>query len=278
MSLHQYSIDDTIEYFLRSEAKQAVEHQGLNWNEWEEQCKEESIDPILRGLEFSWKFPSPDQKWKYYTWEEFLKQCRTASEMFIDYINEWRLEPLRIENVGAIVQKNLTAPLEVDGEILDETGGKPTLMKAQVNLLTKDGLLFIWKISNKKSSKHEDVAMFSETVDNQCAVVASHFRQHLSFPIDVTICKAVIKKTGEKVELETHGRYVTKEEIDRQKIKLAIKARDVKAMNLFKERSWRCPNCDYYDVCIRGDSEGYIKQVYGEKAVAILDDDDDSPF
>lgn len=281
MSLKDYSIKDTIQYFLRSEAKNAVENSGSSWYEWEEHIKENvlDLDPIEQGLKLAWLFPTPDQKWKYFTYHEFLRQCQCASEMIIDYINEWKLKPLYIETTGPIVQKTLTAPLEVDGEILDETDGKPTMMKAQVNLFTSDCQLFVWKISNKRSSEKDDVAMYSETVDNQCAVVASHFRQLVSFPMKVHVVKAVIKKTGEKVTLEAHHRKVTEEEIKQQKAKLAIKAKDVKAMNLFKERSYRCPNCDYYDICIRKDSDKFIKRVYGETAEAMPDDDDSGmPF
>ncbi len=280
MSIKDYTIRDTIQYFLRSEAKQAVEDEGINWYEWEEKCKEKDMDPIRIGLQFAWQFPTPDQKWKYYTWDEFILQCIGFSNLFIEYINQQNLIPLDIANLGPIVQKTLTAPLEVDGEILDETNGLPTKMKAQVNLVTDDGQLFIWKISNKRSAKRDKIADISETVDNQCAVVAYNFWDHISFPIKVTVCKAIVKKNGEMVELEVHKREITKIELDMQRAKLAIKAVDIKMMNLFKERSWNCPMCDFYKVCILGDPKDFVVRTYDEVDKPLIDDDDDDgmPF
>jgi hypothetical protein len=274
-----YSIGENVNYFLTSEAKQ---HLGnIDWIKFVEECAISGVDPIKTGVQIGWEFPSPAQKWKYHTWDDFIKQCLSLGGMVIDFCDKLDIQPM-FKDVPAVL-RTLGAPLEIDGEILDETDGKPTIHRAQLNFIAQNGELYIWKVSNKKAGEREKIALISETVYNQ-AIVA-RFNYNLNFPITVNVVRAVVSKTGEKTALQVDTTHVYKNDLDEQKRKLAIKAKDIKAMRLFKERSFRCPMCDYYDICILGKRDEFVKEVWedslDDKATKFdkYDDDDDGmPF
>ena len=143
--------------------------------------------------------------------------------------------------------------------------------------------VYVWRISSKRSSENEMVAKISESIDAQAAVVAHHFQGSVDFPIHFDLRKIVVKKDGDISEVESHQRDVSREEVDDTKRRLAYKAKEIRSMNIFRERSWTCPRCSHYDVCIRRDTSNFIQEVWGDEAQVApkkkeTNDIDDMPW
>lgn len=257
------SISERVLYFLKSEAKNIIKMIDRTWADWEDECKTLETNPVEQALYMNYDFPSPDDKRWYFTFDEFILQCIVASRKIRSFLEENKLQPL-IYDGFMFVQKTLDAPLIINGEILDETHSKPTIMRAQINYVDTDQNIYIWRISSKRSSSKDMVAITSEVVDNQCAVVSYHLGNDCNFPMSVDLRKIVVNKFGEITEFESHKRNVSMKEVSEAKLRMAIKAKDIKNMNLFKERSWKCPMCNYYDVCIRGETDGFVREVWSD--------------
>jgi hypothetical protein len=276
--LKDATTSDNLAYFLEREAKD-ITSDIIPWNEWRFKYPSASA-AWEEALRLKYRFPSPEKPWEYCTFEQMCDQMLNASKMIDEYINLHKLVPLQDKENSWMLQRSISAPLlSSGGEILDETFGKPTITRSQINLFCSDRILYSWKIANKKTSSGDMPAVTTESIENQCVAISHHLGKDIDFPIGVVLLKAIVNKKGEKVKLEEHHRWVSEDEVESAKRRLAVKARDIKNMNLFTEKSYACKtSCEFFQICICNKSDDYVVNSWDDYIPQKDEEDDGTPF
>lgn len=263
-SMYSIPESEAIDYFLRKEATEDPDYS----------------DDIEKSIKRMWEFPPPENKWSYITWENFRKQCISGAKAIRDAISDGKLIELYDEENLPMVQRNLLGKLvTTDGEVLDTTFDQPTKFRAQINFVDINQSIWIWKISDKATSANQfETFIKSSTAPlHQLIAVYHHLKGNINFPVKILMCKIVLNKSGLVSNFEVHEQYITKEMMNNEIRILAIKSKDIKNMNLFKEPSFSCSTfCDYRDICLANKRDNYMKEIVAGEIE--YDDSDDSPF
>lgn len=233
--------------------------------------QDEGIEEAKKVIQQSFDFPSPGNRKYYFTVDDFYNKCVTSAYLIRRFIDD---SPLSACNDNYTNCK-IDFPLIVNGEILDETNGKPTYATARVNFIDDRFYLYKWKADKSRSSDNK-----AETSNAllMCAAAVAH---NFGFKdVNANLICAVTSKSGAEMEtdhdisgLQEHTTIFTTDDFNELKRKLASDARRIKSMNLHKCKGWQCTNCEFRKVCIDGDSTGYVSKTDIWKGEADLSDD-----
>jgi hypothetical protein len=194
-------------------------------------------------LYLAYDFPEEGDR-NYFTFDQFIEQCISSASMIAGFLYRNMVRPLTLKNIGIASQVTLERPIVLeDHKIIIK-------MRAQINLVDEDRTIYVYKIGEKRSSERDKPHYISESIENQCAVLDSHFSPENILPIKIILLRPVIKVNGDQVSFEKFTREVTAQDINDAISNISHKASEIIGGALFKEKSWRCPQCDYYKICI----------------------------
>lgn len=208
--------------------------------------------------------------YKRFGYGELLAQISTMSLSIYDYIIRNQIQPMISPHTKLpMVESELLFPLIIDGEILDETFGEPTRVKCRIDLVDSNAGIIDWKATNTKARTPNFDAETNHATVAYAAALLHHIPELAEQDeFDVRVVKAVTDKhgnptdtfgdsTGYTLGIEEHVRTVTKDDINKLKIRYASVAKRIKEMDLHKQDSWRCNMCEYKEVCIHGKTENF---------------------
>lgn len=283
------SLSQTVTYLVIN----AIESQAL------EIAQNRMVDPNNYNkstlISSEYRFPSGSREFSY---NDLIKQIVSAVLSTYSYIRT--IPSPAIDNtIGdhefPIVNKSHQINLlTTDGEIVDETGGKPTRFYCNIEYVDKDGTLYIFKIADKKSYKKDEHAYIGDDAIIAVAGFRSLYPEIFSDPVKVKIVRTVIKKDGsinDNIEfrsemgkiygIEEHIRLVTEFDINELVYKYGEKAKEMKEGRIYRQRGNHCGWCAYNKICNhQRDTDGLViaKHDLGYENLEDTEDYDDMPF
>lgn len=221
--------------------------------------------------------------------DQFIKQCESAAKILQNFVKERGL--VAITNPVTkrkMIEMDIKHPMVTSqGELLDTTHDKPTMIRSIIDLVAIDpttGMLtiFDWKTGLKKSSTGQDIS----PIDSNQAVIAYvkamlHEMPRDKWPnkmkdtrVNTALVRAVVKNNGEKSldEPEWFEKLVTVEEIDEVVESFSRAAKRLKSLDLRREVTFNCARCPYARLCLKKDYEDYFVYEYTDD---LLDSEDD---
>jgi hypothetical protein len=229
----------------------------------------------------------------YYKWnkkipsiEVLMNQSYESAKEVIAYMQdiEVALDP-EMKFATPIQQKHLMAELMLNGEILDETFGRPTQFQTTLQFLSEDGTIYLFKISDSKMY----IPNMACYISDEPAIMAAALQQYVSKAngdfideFNVVILRAVVNNGGGCHTLEEHKKTISTSDMDEVLYKLADAAKDIKSVKLHRKKQLSCAWCEMKDPCLFGKTSGHqipaSEAIHDRNFEGRIDDDDDLPY
>ena len=238
----------------------------------------EEMKAILEGYyEWNRKIPST---------EVLMNQCYSSAKEVIAYMyNIEAASDPELKFGIPIQQKHLIAELMCNGEILDETFGRPTQFQVTLQFLSRDNTIYLFKISDTKMYTPNMACHVSDEPVMMAAATQQYIMKasnvwHSAF--DIVILRAVVNNGGGCNILEEHEKRIESSEIEEILYKLADAAKDIKSVKLHRKKQLSCAWCEFKNPCLFGITSGYqipaSEALHDRNIEGRLDDDDDLPY
>jgi hypothetical protein len=219
-----------------------------------------------------------------FNFAQFNLQCSNSSLKLIQYVKKNEIKPL-IHPVTKklMVELDIKHPMvDMSGEILDTTADRVTDTRSIIDLVTKDPdgkiVLVDWKTAMQKTSASEpiDPTDTNNAIDVYAkALVSIDSRLTEMFPIKTRLVRVVAKVNGELPEddkltddekknkkawsnPEIFDKDVTIEDINESMKGFASASRKIKSLDLHRQKTWRCKDCEYVKLCLKGNMHGFF--------------------
>ena len=250
---------DLVETYMRAEIKTIVSKIDDDvWNILQYKYKVPLAKETKKDKEAGVRRLAFDRK-------EFVTQCVEGIKALAKYITDNHLYPMLDDLDRPMVEAELKYPLvSSDGEILiEKEDGSPVSVRNFLDLvhIDDDGQIYIydWKTGVKRSSVSEGITP-AHTGHALLSYAHAVFHAYPSYskPIIVTIVRPVLKYSGELVETEEWPVEITREDTNDVVLMYASQAKNIRSVNLHREISWRCPQCDYAQLCLLKKKDDYL--------------------
>jgi hypothetical protein len=250
-------INETISVVFRSQAKHLAEQAGRSASDLSTFFSP-GVNIFNGEIEkvFEDNYDFPKSKWKSVNFTQLFQMCISAATMIYRYMDSIGLGNIAITpSLGTAINSPWFFPHIVDGEILDETFGAPTITRCFIPFVDKNLNVYRLKISDKVSDAGKNPALTDEYLD--CFGAAIRNTSGLSSMLG-TLKIFILDKKGDIAGAEEHSKVITKYDMDEIIRKHSIQAKQIKSMQLTAKKGWLCKMCDFEGVCINKDPSGYV--------------------
>jgi len=206
----------------------------------------------------------PDEKGKYpQHFSKFLDELYSMSCAVLNVMSK-----IERNNI-AFFNETILFNLIYMGEILDETFEKPTLARANIDVILKDHTIISLKLGNKMDEEaiYKDYSMDFAA----CALYNLYNKEDFNSKM----YHIVTKKNGELNKICEYTKIIGMEDIKEMMNRLSFTAKIMKGNMLYKCKGFACQMCDYKNPCLLNKFDDFY--VSGNEIIEEKDEDD-MPF